>query len=227
MFNKPKTQISSNKNGFYVEAYNFETEEWKTVVLVIDDKEQIYHETKDAARAAEIAFQNDLKKTPKSVYPVKLCKGCKAPIMWLKTVNNKSMPVDPPTVTIVAPGTVGLFDEAVGLIKDLLVALGHADFSNGNTHNGMDEGNVRAGEWIDDMKERFHMLEIKSRSHCVVNGYTPHWATCPEATKFKKPKKGKNQSHKAWQTPITDGQFKEFIGKGVKNGEQGQREVDS
>lgn len=76
------------------------------------------------------------------------CKGCGKKIVWIQTVNGKSMPCDPGMVT---------YWEKPG-------AAGKVITPNGMTLSCEFEGDIQNATGI---------------------GYRPHWATCPEAKKFK------------------------------------------
>ena len=76
------------------------------------------------------------------------CRGCGAPIVWIKTPAGKAIPCDPAPVYYKA------------------------------TPNGKDKVVTNRGEVVS--------CEIVPGADATDAGYRPHWATCPQAGRFKK-----------------------------------------
>lgn len=76
------------------------------------------------------------------------CRGCGAPIVWIKTPAGKSMPCDPSPVYYKADP------------------------------DGKDRIVTTRGEVI--------ACTITPGADATDAGYRPHWATCPQAGRFKK-----------------------------------------
>lgn len=76
------------------------------------------------------------------------CRGCGAPIVWIKTPAGKAMPCDPAPVYYKA------------------------------TPDGKDKVVTTRGEVVS--------CEIVPGANATDAGYRPHWATCPQAGRFKR-----------------------------------------
>lgn len=79
------------------------------------------------------------------------CRGCGAPIEFIKTPTGKMLPVDQQTINFI-PGS-----------------------GKGERKFVTDQGRVVSGIPVGDAHEGGYEI-----------GYVPHWATCPEADKFRK-----------------------------------------
>jgi len=86
------------------------------------------------------------------------CSGCHAIIRWLKTPAAKSMPVDPEKLSewVTDEPPTGTEARRINLVTD--------------------EGRMETGY-------QGSVLTPGSRS---IEGYIPHWATCPKAQEFRR-----------------------------------------
>ena len=86
------------------------------------------------------------------------CRGCHATIKWLRTPTGKAMPVDPEYL--------------------------HEWVTEEPAEPGRRRITLMAGDG--DRLETGYLASVVTPTSRQIEGYVPHWSTCPKAAEFKR-----------------------------------------